>query len=110
MKTKLKNKLIKEMCSFRADIMKMSKDEIYEMADVIVFYEKIYDYMICEYTVKDEDEIMQCLKVENFIKTLYNYCIDEYCLDMNEVIASVVTYNDIDMLLESFLEGEENEI
>lgn len=110
MKQKLKNKLVKEMCAFRADIMKMNKDEIYEMADVIVFYEKVYDYMICEYTIKDEDEIKKCLEVENFIKTLYNFCMDDYCMEEDEILAYVTTYTDIEMLLESFLEGEENEI
>lgn len=102
LKAKLNKKIIKEICKFRAEIIKMDKEDIYDAHEIINFYEKIYEYMTYNYGMTDDDQIKSCIEIDNFIEKLYNYCVD-----MDILNNSTVDYMTIDETIELFLDGEE---
>lgn len=99
LKEKLNRKIIKEICKFRAEIIKMDKENIYDAHEIINFYEKIYEYMTCSYAMIDEYDIKNCIEIDNFIEKLYNYC-----MDMDMLNHSTVDYDTISEIIDGFIE------
>lgn len=105
MKEKFNQKIGKEMCKFRANIIKLDKEKIYESYNKIKFFEECYDYLAQPWVHLEEDELKICLKVENFIESLYNYYNDFYIDN-----AIIEDYCDlVDEFIELISGVEENE-
>lgn len=97
MRKMLTNKVAREMCKFRAEMMKKEKEEIYNSHAEIFFYENVYEYLTSDYVRYDDEEIKLCLKVDYFLDSLYNFYIDSF-------IPGVQNFDDICELVADFIE------
>ena len=66
-------KVAKEMCIFRADIIRLDKEKIYEAHSTIEFYENIFEYLTSDYVSFPIEDMKKCLTVENLIEELYTF-------------------------------------